>query len=209
MENFSEKFYDSESKELRSNCWTFCVYPDDSLPDDYLNIIQNWHVPTLLSPIHDKDKNGNGMEKKKHIHVFMYFGKGANKSFNQVMKFVKKLNGCQCEVVNNAPGLIRYFVHKDNPEKAKYSINDLVSLSGFEYLEAFENNYQQELIYDFVEDFITDNDIHNIVVLIRSLKKANLKNEVQFVRTHTIYFSKFLDGCYQLNKLKTLTYKKN
>ena len=200
MNNFSEKFYDSESKELRSNCWTFCIYPGDSLPDNYLNRIQNMHIPTLLSPVHDKDLNGNGMEKKKHIHVMMYFGKGANKSFNQVKKFVELLGGCQPEVVNNAPGLIRYFIHKDNPEKFQYSINDLMAFSGFEYLEAFENNYQDSLIYDFIEDFIEDNSINNIVVLIRLLKKQNLRNELNFVRSHTIYFGKYLDGQYQLNK---------
>lgn len=199
MENFSEKWYDSESKELRSNCWTFCVYPSDSLPDNYLNIIDNWHIPTLLSPVHDSDKNGNGMEKKKHIHVFMYFGKGANKSFSQIMTFVKKLGGCQPEVVANSVGLIRYFVHKDNPEKAQYHIEDLKSFAGFEYLDAFETNFDDELRYDFIESFIKDNDIHNIFVLVNMLKSQNLKNELNFLRRHTIYFDKYLNGLYQIH----------
>lgn len=199
MENFSEKWYDSESKELRSNCWTFCVYPDDSLPENYLTIIDNWHVPVLLSPVHDMDKNGNGMEKKKHIHVFMYFGKGANKSFEQVKKYVMKLGGCQPEVVNNSVGMIRYFVHRDNPEKAQYKIDDLKAFAGFEFMDAFTNNYDESLLYDFIEGFIKDNDIHNIYVLVNALKCGNLNNELNFLRKHTIYFDKYLNGLYQLH----------
>lgn len=205
MDNFAEKFYDSESKEVRSNLWTFCIYPNDSLPENYLNIIQNWHIPTLLSPIHDADISGNGMEKKKHIHVMIYFGRGANKSFCQVSKYVKKLNGCQPESVGNGPGLIRYFIHRDNPEKAQrskgmnrdWNIYDIISFSGFEYLEAFDNANSDDIIYESIESFITNNDIHNYFILVNLMKKANMKTEVSFIRRHSIHFVKYLDGSFQ------------
>ena len=198
--------YESESQDLRSNCWTFCIYPGDSLPENYLNIIQNWHIPTLLSPVHDSDVNGNGMEKKKHIHVFMYFGKGANKSYDQVMKFVNKLHGCPCEVVNNSVGMIRYFIHADNPEKFQYDINDLVSTSGFRYMDAFNDVSTEDQIYDAIETFIKDSEIHNYFVLINKMKEANMKTEVNFIRRHSIHVCKYLDGAYQTRKENT---KKN
>ena len=105
MQNFAETFFDSDCKEVRSNTWTFCMYPGDSQPDDWFNIISRWHLPALVSPVHDADLNGDGMEKKKHQHVILYFGKGANKSFEQVSKFVHQVGGCQPVTVSNGPGL--------------------------------------------------------------------------------------------------------
>lgn len=203
MQNLSEITYVSESQELRSNTWTFCIYPDDSLPDNYLEIINSlsWGVPTLLSPVHDSDVNGNGMEKKKHIHVMLYFGKGANKSYTQVMKFVSKLNGCPCEVVHNSVGMIRYFVHRDNPEKAQYKIEDIKGFWGFQYLEAFENLATDENEYfSFLEDYCEDNMIYNYYQLTFSLKKNKLINELNFLRRHSTHIRFLLTDKYQILK---------
>lgn len=203
-ENFAETFYDSESKELRSNLWTFCVYPGDSLPKDYLNIIDNLHIPCLISPVHDADKNGNGMEKKKHIHCMIYYGKGANKSFDQVSKVVKKLGGCQPEAVMNSAGLIRYFIHRDNPEKARrskgmdrdWTVEDLKGFAGFEYMDAFETQASDNAIYEYIEQLILDERITNFASLIMHLRNSNLKTELNFIRRHSIYFDKLINGLY-------------
>lgn len=201
MQNISEIEYVSESEELRSNTWTFCIYPDRSLPKDYLSIIGSWCIPTLLSPVHDADVNGNGMEKIKHIHVMIYFGKGANKSYTQVMKFVEKLNGCPCEVVHNSVGLIRYFIHKDNPEKAQYSIDDMKSFFGFQYKEAFDNTIADEdIMYNFIEDFIEEHFVYNYYQLTKALKKHNMINELNFLRRHSIHIRSYLTDKYQILK---------
>lgn len=200
MQNISVVEYVSESQELRSNTWTFCIYPE-SMPDNYLSIIGSWCIPTLLSPVHDCDLNGNGMEKKEHIHVLMYFGKGANKSYNQVMKFVDKLYGCPCEVVHNSVGLIRYFIHKDNPEKHQYSIDDMRSFFGFEYLSAFQNNLiDEDRYFTFIENFCEDNRIYNYYQLTLLLKKDNLLSELNFLRHHSTHIRFFLTDKYQIMK---------
>lgn len=204
MQNISEIEYISESQELRSNLWTFCIYPGDSLPSNYLNIIDNWHIPTLISPCHDKDVNGNGMEKKKHIHVMMFFGARANKSYNQVMKFVKELHGCPCEVVHNSVGMIRYFVHKDNPEKHQYSITDIKSFCNFEYLDAFETMSDENAIYSWLEDFIEDNYVYNYYQLSILLKKNGQLNELNFLRRHSMHIRYFLTDKYQVMKRKDM-----
>lgn len=181
------------------------MYPGDSQPKDWYNIISSWHLPVLVSPVHDADKNGDGMEKKKHQHVMLYFGKGANKSFEQVCKYVKKVGGCQPETVGNGPGLIRYFIHRDNPEKAQrskgmdrdWTIEDLISFAGFEYLDAFNNFASDEAIYDKVEGLINDLQISNFAVLVSVLKQENLKSELSYLRRHSIYFDRLLNGMYQ------------
>ena len=200
MQNISVVEYVSESQELRSNTWTFCIYPE-SMPNDYLQIIGSWCIPTLLSPVHNSDLNGNGMEKKEHIHVLMYFGKGANKSYLQVMKFVEKLHGCPCEVVHNSVGLIRYFIHKDNPEKHQYSIDDMRSFFGFEYLSAFQNNLiDEDRFFNFIEEFCEDNRIYNYYQLTLLLKRDNLLSELNFLRHHSTHIRFFLTDKYQIMK---------
>ena len=110
----------------RSNLWCFVGYPNDSLPKNYLSILQNEHIACLVSPIHDKDKNADNTEKKKHIHFMVYYGNGANKSQDQVSELSKKLNGTIPIIVNSRNAMIRYFIHADNPEKKQYSRNDLI-----------------------------------------------------------------------------------
>lgn len=200
MENISVIEYESQSKELRSNLWTFCIYPEDSLPDNYLTIINSWAIPTLLSPVHDSDLNGNGMEKKKHIHVMMHFGARANKSYKQVMRFVNQLNGCPCEVVQNSVGMIRYFIHKDNPEKHQYKLEDMKSFFGFEYLEAFETSTDENKIYSFLEDFCEDNCVYNYYQLTLYLKQHNYLTELNFLRRHSMHIRYFLTDKYQIWK---------
>lgn len=166
-------------------------------------------VAVLLSPVHDADVNGNGMEKKKHIHVMLHFGARANKSYKQVMKFSDQLHGCPCEVVHNSVGLIRYFIHYDNPEKSHrskgmdrdWTVDDLKSFFGFQYHEAFESQYSDEnRFFDFLENFCEDNNIYNYYQLTKVLKSHGLVNEVNFLRRHSTHIRYFLTDKYQILK---------
>lgn len=191
------KNYIKIATENRSNLWSFVVYPDDSLPSDYLSIIHSWHIPCLLSPVHDKDKNADFTEKKKHIHIMLYFGNGQNKSFFQILNYSKQLNGTFPIIVNNSNAMIRYFIHRDNPEKHQYSIDELISLHGFEYIKAFDNYSNDDLLYDKIESIIEDNLFINCATLRRFLKQHNYVEELSFFRRHTIYFKSLMDGNYQ------------
>ena len=42
--------------EQRSNKWAFLIY-QESAPDDYIDVLEEIHVPYVLSPWHDKDIN--------------------------------------------------------------------------------------------------------------------------------------------------------
>lgn len=187
----------SSIQHTRSNTWTFCIYPGDSLPENYMQIISNWHIPVLISPIHRADKNGDDTEKKKHIHVMMYFGVGANKSIDQVRKFSDQLNACRPQIVHSTNALIRYFVHKDNPEKAQYDIDEIIAFSGFEWRQAFENFTTDQEFYYHIEEIIKSNVISNLVDLQIYMLEHNDVFAYSFVRSHVAYFQRFLDGIYQ------------
>lgn len=178
----------------RSNVWAFIIYPDDSCPNNYLNIIENWHIPALVSPIHDKDLNADETEKKKHIHIMLYFGKGANKSFAQVKQYSDQLCGTIPIIINNTNAMIRYFIHFDNPEKHQYKRSDLICISGFEINDAFESYTNDSMYYDFIEEWIKKYDVFNIFELMCSFKDNNLLSELDFMRRHSVYIRYLLDG---------------
>ena len=50
------------SKTIRSNTWACVFYPGDSAPVNYLDIINSFMLPVLLSPLHDPDKNNEVMD---------------------------------------------------------------------------------------------------------------------------------------------------
>lgn len=187
----------SSDKRQRYYKWTFVIYPGDSAPENWKDIISNWHIPCCCSPIHDKDLNGDDTEKKKHIHIFIDFTP-IKKSYDDVVELIKDLNGTIPQRVQNEKGLIRYFVHFDNPEKHQYCINDLISFSGYEYIEYFNNSSDDDKQFQFIESYIIDNKIYNLLSLIQSLRNDNLFDTITFIRRHTFYTKCLLDSMYQL-----------
>lgn len=123
------------AEETRKRNWAFIVYPD-SVPmeyEDWVNELRNEHVPGFISPLHCDDVNPDGTAKKEHWHVmFMFRGP---KSRDQVEEITRKLNATRPQVVKDIRGYARYLCHLDNPEKAQYDPNEVISLSGADFLE--------------------------------------------------------------------------
>lgn len=141
----------------RSSNWLFCVYPD-SLPDDWLDYIESTHVQTCISPIHDRDKNPTGDDKKSHYHVLVRFE--SLKSLEQVKEQYQYLNGTIPIICQSVRGSIRYFCHLDNPEKAQYKVEDIKVLNGFDVSEV--NKPTDTQVYKTIKDivkYIADNNI--------------------------------------------------
>ena len=105
------------AKEKRSNKWAFLLY-QESAPENYLEILEEMHVPFVLSPWHDKDVNRQtGEFKKSHKHGALFFD--SLKSYSQVSELLtEKLNTpSHVEIVMSPKGMYDYFIHAENPEK--------------------------------------------------------------------------------------------
>lgn len=145
---------EQKKKEQRSNKWAFLFY-QESAPEDYLNVLEELHVPFVLSPWHDKDVNrSTGEFKKAHKHGAFFFD--SLKSYTQVSELISnKLNGpAHVEVVMSPKGMYDYFTHAENPEKTPYNIMDIESGAGFE-LDKFlaENNPDLlQKVYEIMRD---------------------------------------------------------
>lgn len=134
----------TKNKDSRVRNWTIVVYPD-SAPDNWRDIIDEWHIEWVESPIHDKDINANGEPKKAHYHVLLMFG--GVKSYEQVLELIQPLNCPIPTKVHNAKSLVRYMAHLDNPDKVQYNISDVISHGGVDVADLLKPSSGERYTY--------------------------------------------------------------
>lgn len=117
-------------KVMRTRNFATVVYPE-SAPDNWIEIIRTQCIPALISPLHSLDRNEDGSRKKEHYHLMLCFDNV--KTSKQAEEVFALVNGVGVEVVKSIKGYARYLCHLDNPEKAQYSVNDVISCAGADY----------------------------------------------------------------------------
>lgn len=135
---------ENKVKETRCGNWTIVVYPD-SAPDNWRDVLDDLHIEWVESPLHDKDINANGEPKKAHWHVLLMFS--GVKSYEQVVELVEPL--C-CPIptrVHNCKALVRYMAHLDNPDKAQYSIKEVISHGGVDVSDLLKPSASERYTY--------------------------------------------------------------
>lgn len=118
-----------EYDENRARQWTMIVYPE-SAPERWEDILNEHHISWACSPLHDKDDNPDGEQKKAHWHIAMAFTN--RKSYQQIVDLTAAINGTIPKKVESMEGMVRYFLHKDNPEKYQYREEDIRCYGGFD-----------------------------------------------------------------------------
>ena len=179
-------------KDKRSNKWAFLLY-QESAPKNYLDILEEMHIPFVLSPWHDKDINKEtGEFKKAHKHGVLFFE--SLKSYTQVSELLtEKLNTpSHVEIVMSPKGMYDYFIHAENPDKTLYNIDEIESGCGFE-LDQFliTNNNEQFLstVIDIIEE-------HNFIEFNNLVRYARVENPslLNLIIDKTYFFAKYLDS---------------
>lgn len=155
-------------KDTRCRNWTTIVYPE-SAAENWQSILSDvMHVPTLISPLHDKDISANGEPKKPHYHVVFVFD--GNKSEEQIRVITGAIGAVGLERVKSLRATCRYLCHMDDPIKAQYSPDDVVALCGLDYLglcQCPSDKYQ--CISDMI-DYCDENHITSFAKLFRYAK---------------------------------------
>ena len=180
------------AKEQRSNKWAFLFYKE-SAPDNYLETLEEIHVPFVLSPWHDKDVNKEtGEFKKAHKHGAFFFD--SLKSYSQVSKLIKnKLNGpAHVEPVMSPKGLYDYFIHAENPDKTPYEIEDIESGCGFE-LDKFLVQQNTDDFTTKVIDTIERKDFTEFEELVWYARDNNTAL-LELIIERTYFFARYLDS---------------
>lgn len=178
-------------KEQRSNKWTFLIY-EDSAPN-YLEVLENLHIPFILSPWHDLDFDfQKDKPLKKHKHCAFYFQ--SLKSYSQVSELVSgQLNAPKhVEIVMSPKGLYDYFTHAQNKEKTPYRIEDIECGCGFELEKFLLENSTNEFLENII-DIIEENDFVEFEELVMYARNNN-HMMLQLIVDKTYFFTKLLDS---------------
>lgn len=138
-------------KEEKSRGWLTVVYPESEI-EGWRDKLSMLGVQAVISPLHDKDINANGEEKKPHYHVLLMW-EGPT-TFTNAKRYVDIIGGVGCLKCATVRGSVRYFCHLDNPEKYKYSLEDLETIGGVSLQEIMLSDSDETLILKKMYDFI-------------------------------------------------------
>lgn len=183
----------------KSRYWAFVMYPD-SMPENWLSILNEYHLPMAISPLHDADLNADGEEKKAHYHVLLVYGNTTTAS--NIAKISESVNGTIPIPVMSLKGYYRYLTHKDNPEKHQYNDKDIKHISGFDPLDYWSLSAEEEthFITDIIR-IIEENKIHEYRGLLLYLMGYDLAL-LKYACKHTILFKAYLDSFRNMKKDK-------
>ncbi len=180
-----------KKKEIKKREWTFVIYPD-SAPEDWRDIIRQRGITAAASPLHDRDINADGTPKKPHHHIIVVYD-GPTTFSNVTALSQGELHGTIPKVLDSPRGMYTYFTHEDNPEKAQYEKKDIEHFNGFNITDLcmLKSSEIQE-IKERVLDFIDDNDIFEYADLVRYLRLAGMRDELQVSMESTFFFDKYI-----------------
>lgn len=147
----------NEKSSVRTRSWTFILYPE-SAPANFIELLNSQHLQFVVSPLHEFDVNETGEIKKPHYHILIIFN--GKKSFEQVNSICSSLNCPIPQICHNAKGLLRYFLHLDNPEKFQYNRDEIREFGGVDVDELLKLSITDEkVILKEIMAFIRDNNI--------------------------------------------------
>ena len=173
--------------------WTFLIYPD-SAPTNWFELLQETGLPFAISPLHDKDLNPTGEQKKPHYHAVICFP--GPTTYNKVNTDIcQMLNSPIPKRVLSVVGIYRYFTHRDNPEKYQYNDDDIRSSNGFDIGEynALTSN-QVLLIMKEIQHFILLKKIYEYSDLMDLLLEQDTSDFYQIASSHTLFFDRYLSS---------------
>lgn len=180
-------------KRITGRSWAFVIYPE-SLPENWKEIITDTGLPMAISPLHDKDTNPTGEEKKAHYHVICYYENAT--TYNNVKQNVTdKLNGTIPIKLESMRGMYRYHLHLDNPEKYQYDDRDRMFFNGFDidFASKLTRTEINKLIRE-IHTFINNNDIVEYIDLLDILKDNDLFDMYDIAISNTLLFKSLLDS---------------
>lgn len=142
--------------EKRTRNFATVVYPE-SAPENWMDILSDFHIPSFVSPLHQFDVNPSGETKKPHFHVLLMFD--SLKTPSQAKEIFSSFSGVGCEVVNSIRGMARYLCHLDNPEKYQYNPVEVRSFGGADYSGIIELETDRVKIIAEMQEWCKSNGV--------------------------------------------------
>lgn len=174
----------------KGRIWATVGYPE-SLPIDWLDQLQATGLQIAISPLHNKDINPDGEEKKEHYHII--FNYDGPTTFQHVKELCDSLNMTIPIKLESLRGMYRYHLHLDNPEKYQYYDRDRILLGGFDpkQVDALTSTEIDRLTTEILM-FIDDNDISEYAELLFIFRTHELNNMLAVAKSHTFMLNTYI-----------------
>lgn len=181
---------DAKRAGKRARGWACIVYPE-SAPADWMARLNEAHIQTLISPLHDKDVTAEKTPKKPHYHVLAMFENPVGES--SAKNYFKRIGvTAPPEKIDTIKGYARYLVHMDDHDKHRYSEKDVVALAGASWAAtALDEAEEVNAILDEIEDFIAESGCVSYFALCR-YARAERSDWTRVIRKNTIHLTALL-----------------
>ena len=177
--------------DIKKRNWTFVLY-DDSCAKDWEDYLNSTGVPYAYA-YHDKDKTEIGEEKKAHYHVLICFDGPI--TYSNIMTYAIRVGAANgvAQPVGSVRGMVRYFCHKDNPDKYQYSEDIIQCRNGFDPSDYFNlTATQQKALKRKVINFIRDNEITEYAELVDWLEGSDETDMFDIASQNTFFFTQYI-----------------
>lgn len=174
--------------------WACVVYPE-SLPKNWLDILNQSGLQIAISPLHDRDLEADGTTAKKpHYHIILIYS--GPTSFSVVRNLTDQLNAPIPIPLEAVRGYYRYLTHKDNPEKFQYDEKEIRCLNGFSILDFVElTKSEVNKIKKILIEEIKKNKITEYSTFVDYVMNCLSDNEFDVATSHTFFFDKYITSC--------------
>ena len=185
--------------DIKKRNWTFVLY-DESCAKDWEEYLISTGVPFAYA-YHDKDITEIGEPKKPHYHVVICFDGPI--TYHNVMNYIIRVGAANDVVqpVGSVRGIVRYFCHKDNPDKFQYSEDIIQCRNGFDPSDYFALTVTQQKVFKRkVIEFIQANDIDEYANLIDILMDSDEIDMFDIASQNTFFFTQYIKSRRNIRK---------
>lgn len=174
----------------KGRIWACVAYPE-SLPVNWLEILQETGLQIAISPLHNKDLNPTGESKKDHYHII--FNYDGPTTYNNVKTLCDSLNMTIPIKLESLRGMYRYHIHIDNPEKYQYDDRDRILLNGFDpkQVNALTTTEVDRITTEILA-FIDDHEIIEYSDLLYIFRTNDLTDMLNVAKNHTMLFNTYI-----------------
>lgn len=177
--------------DLKRRNWTFVLY-EDSCAKDWEEYLISTGVPFAYA-YHNKDMTEIGEPKKPHYHVLICFD--GPTTYATMLDHAKRVGAANDVVqpVGSVRGIVRYFCHKDNPDKYQYEEDVIQCRNGFDPKDYFNLTVtQQKALKKQLVYFIIDNDIEEYADLIEVLLYSDNGDLYDIATQNTFFVTQYI-----------------
>lgn len=185
--------HNNSSANKKARNWAFVMYPD-SAPENWRDVLDDFHTDMLVSPLHDSDVNPDGEAKKPHWHVIVNFSGGSVRQ-TQVQTIADAVNATNVQPITSLRAYARYLCHLDNPEKAQYEISGVMAFGGIDYRDLVASAADVDSVVTEMEEWIDATGNYSYAALCRYARN-NRPDWTRVLRTRcTVHIKAYVQSC--------------